>query len=859
MIKVKNKSVIRRLAFREFRKSGKMNLIVIFSIILTCLMFAALTTVGGSLINGLQNESMRSVGTDSMAGFKFCMEEDYEKIRSERSLTGVTYRIIVGRVINDELKDLNVELNHAGSDAEAKSSFCLPETGRLPEAEDEIAASTLMLDRLGLPYETGIKVPVVLYTDGVITEHEFTLCGFWKGDPVAPAQQAWVSRAFVDKNVPKPQVSFYDQISGDGDSGVDYAGYWQVGFNYRNTFDIAGKTEKLAEKLYGSTENAPYYGVNPAYQTSRVDSDSVIGYLMFGLLIFAAGYLIIYNIFRINISVNICSYGLLKTIGTTSKQIRKMVRTEALIYSVIGIPFGLGGGVFIGKVLMKFITVTLNIGSADNYTVSSDILLPVCVTAAAFTFATVLISCLGPCRSAGNVSPIEALRYNETSINIKKEQKKTKKITPVSLAFSNMARNRKKGAVVVLSLSLSLIILDLVFSVLRSFSFEDEIKKEIVGDFNIVRKLNSRPDYSFNETMQIIKPEILESLRNSDGIAEMETVYTSDCFFELSGEAEKKMNALKEKYAASDYSGTFESLEKYGLYGTVYGMTDGVKDNLIISDGNFDVQKWKTGKYAVVHSKYLDLRSEDTGKDVLYKPGDTVTLTVNDPVTGKKEKREFEVMASGVMPEALGKGWSNFFDVAVIIPETEYFGLTENRKALSVMINAEEGKYDELSETIESIVGSDTDIFLRSAETLKAEFEDFTRMIKIVGGSLCTILGLIGILNFVNSVVTGIISRRRELAVMNAVGMTGKQLSSMLMWEGVSYAVLTALFSVLPGSLLCFLALNFVVDETAFSEHYTLVPVLICIPVLLVLSALIPATVYRILCRETVVERLREN
>ena len=120
---------------------------------------------------------------------------------------------------------------------------------------------------------------------------------------MAPAQQAWVSREFVNKNVPKPQTSFYDQLGKD--SGVKYAGYMQVSFDFRSSLDIAGKTEKLAERLYGNKENAPYFGVNPAYQTSNADSDSVTGYLMFTLLIFAAGYLIIYNIFRINISVNI--------------------------------------------------------------------------------------------------------------------------------------------------------------------------------------------------------------------------------------------------------------------------------------------------------------------------------------------------------------------------------------------------------------------------------------------------------------------------------------------------------------------------------------------------------------------------
>ena len=858
MSKVKNKAVIRSLAFREFRKSGKMNCIVIFSVILTCVMFAALASVGGALINGFQNESMRAVGAKSMAGFKFCMEEDYEKIRSDRSVTGVTYRIIVGSVINDELKDLNVELNHAGSDAEAKDSFCFPETGRLPESEDEIAVSTLMLDRLGLPYETGVKVPVVLNIDGEISEHEFTLCGFWKGDPVAPAQQAWVSRGFVNKNVPKPQTSFYDQLGKGKDSGIKYAGYMQVSFDFRSSLDIAGKTEKLAERLYGNKENAPYFGVNPAYQTSNADSDSVTGYLMFTLLIFAAGYLIIYNIFRINISVNIRSYGLLKTIGTTSKQIRHMVRTEALIYSLIGIPFGLGGGVLLGRALMKFITVTLNIGSADNYTVSSDILLPVCVTAAVFTFATVLISCSGPCRAAGNVSPIEALRYNETSINIKKEQKKTGKTTPLSLALSNLARNRKKGMVVVLSLSLSLIILNSVSVLLNTFSFEDQIRGEITGDFNVVRKVMHNSAESFSDELQKINPEILESLRNTEGISEMETVYGSEIFLELSGEAEKKMNALKEKYAASDQSGVFETIENHGAFGTLYGITDGLGKELVLSDGEFDEQKWKTGRYAIVTTGYLELRGTETDEDVLYRPGDTVTFTAKDHNTGKTEKREYEVMAVGSLPETLDKQSSFYFDSTVIIPETEYFGLTENRKALSVMINAGEGKYDEVSEKLNDIIAPEPGIYLKSIESLRAEYEDFTRMIKIVGGSLSAILGLIGILNFVNSTVTGIVSRKRELAVMNAVGMTGKQLSSMLMWEGICYAVLTAAVSVLLGTPLCFLLVNFIAGES-FSDSFTLTPVLVCVPVLIILSAVIPALAYRILCRESVVERLREN
>ena len=50
MIKVKNRSVIRRLAFREMKSNRKMNIVVIVSIMLTCILFTVLTSIGGSLI-----------------------------------------------------------------------------------------------------------------------------------------------------------------------------------------------------------------------------------------------------------------------------------------------------------------------------------------------------------------------------------------------------------------------------------------------------------------------------------------------------------------------------------------------------------------------------------------------------------------------------------------------------------------------------------------------------------------------------------------------------------------------------------------------------------------------------------------
>ena len=190
--------------------------------------------------------------------------------------------------------------------------------------------------------------------DGKISEHKFTLCGYWQGEKLAMAQAAWVSRAFADTYAPTPAVEFYSQ------EFLTYAGYWQVDFNYSNSFDIEHKTDALLNRLYGDQKKAPDFGINWAYTTSSVDGGMAAGGIVMILVIFAAGYLIIYNIFHINISANIRSYGLLKTIGTTSRQIQQMVRTQAAIYCAVGIPIGLVSGILIGNVMMQSIMRTMN-------------------------------------------------------------------------------------------------------------------------------------------------------------------------------------------------------------------------------------------------------------------------------------------------------------------------------------------------------------------------------------------------------------------------------------------------------------------------------------------------------------------
>lgn len=146
-----------------------------------------------------------------------------------------------------------------------------------------------------------------------------------------------------------------------------------------------------------------------------------------------------------------------------------------------------------------------------------------------------------------------------------------------------------------------------------------------------------------------------------------------------------------------------------------------------------------------------------------------------------------------------------------------------------------------------------------SKATYVAEFESFRSMFLLLGGALSFIVGLVGILNFFNAILTGILARRREFAMLQSIGMTGGQLKAMLVWEGLLYT-----FSSLALAMILTLLLRPLSASTLesmfwfFTYRFTITPILLLLPVFAALGVLLPLGVYRVLARQTIVERLRE-
>ena len=155
--------------------------------------------------------------------------------------------------------------------------------------------------------------------------------------------------------------------------------------------------------------------------------------------------------------------------------------------------------------------------------------------------------------------------------------------------------------------------------------------------------------------------------------------------------------------------------------------------------------------------------------------------------------------------------------------------------------------------------GEFSPLMYESKATARSEFAQFRQMFLLVGGILCAIIGLVGLLNFFNAMMTSILSRRREFAVLQAVGMTNRQLKTMLIYEGLFYAMSSVSAAFILSLAVGPLAGKMLGSMFWFFEYrFTILPVLLTIPVFLLLGWLIPCMMYDNAAKCSVVEQLRD-
>ncbi len=858
MRKVKNQKVIRNLSDKSFRASRTRNTIAVLAIALTSMLFTTLFTIGLGSGENFQQQTMRQSGGDSHGVIKDITMEEYEALKDHPLIKeSAACEVLADNVANPEFLKRHVELWYV-PEYHYPHRYLEIEEGRAPEKADEVLVDEVTMELLGLPKKTGQEITLSLQVgmaDPAAEDRTFTVTGILKTDPAMNTGFVVTSEDYLTKYAEEIKTAEREEYAMTGRIDMDV--------NFSNSFNIQKKLEQvITESGYSVTEGDKNYlssNVNWAYVSDSAQSDPMtMGAVAGGLfIILLTGYLIIYNVFQISVVKDIRYYGLLKTIGTTGRQIRKIVRRQAWKLAVAGIPLGLVTGFFVGKGIVPLVVERSAYQGSD---VQVSLNPWIFAGAILFSLATVWISTRKPARIAGRVSPIEAVRYTEDQNEKKKEKKGTDGGKLWRMALSNLARSKGRTVIVILSLSLSVILLNSIFTVTSSFSMDQFLKKFVVSDFLIANAEYFNSEYyGVKEGIEEISlsESFIRACEEEDGFERGGRLYMSN---EVGLEAET--------YQPTENVMTDENGEFYNMFGsekvpyqrnedgnyraTFYGLEDYPLEKAEPFEGETDLsvikEKLATGKY-LLGAVATDDNDQVIENEIYYHAGDHVTLVMKDG-----EKREFEIL-SLIKENYYGLTNRMGSQFAFYTTADVFLSMESPDYLMSYEFDVEDGREAQFEEFLENYTTTQEPLMhYESKQKWLDEFNGLTGLFTLVGGVLTMVVGVIGILNFVNATLTGIVTRKREFAIMEAIGMTKRQLTRMLMLEGLYYAGFTILCSLAGGCLLSVTLVRILADGMWFMEYqFILWPMLIVFPILLLLGVLVPYLAYLPQRRESVV------
>lgn len=866
MYSTRNKKCMLKLAKKDFLKNRTRNIVAVLAMILTTVLFATLITTGVGAYESVQLTLQKQKGSKADADIRYMTEEQFEKLSKDERVDFVGLRRPIGFLSN--AKTHNIELDYMDS-IEQELTFSVPTLGCAPTKENEIATTDRALESLGIKPKVGAEVEIEFELRNQIHQYKMVVSGIWEA-PNSQTSLMLVSDKFMQENEEIFPYTF--------DKDRQYAGTYFSDIALKNTNNMEEQLQNIVLSLGGNPEDANAenyiaYAVNRITNPEMTVSVLIIG-LVFALLFVFAGYLLIFNIFEISVLRDVQKYGLLKTIGTTQKQIKFLVRIQTLWLLLIALPCGLLIGYFLGKAILPFaIGFITNEYSNLSVEVSPNII--IFLGAAVFTIFTVLVSVRKPINIISKISPMEALRYSEKTEKSKKI-KHTKKISVWRLALSNVKRRKKRSVFIVISMTLCCMLFNSTLIIVNSIDIEKALKEQCAADVVIAN----------GNTFNNIKGYIHHTDRLDENIVEL-----VEDQFDIEDKGLIYKNTLDDRNVTIDYGLTYDKadlvkedgkagimVEQYYIplgyddfpVCNVYGCNENVfqRCNFLKIADDISVaelyQKLEEGNYVVEAVRKKQGQSSVNMEDFQCEIGDKIKVRSNG-----EEERELEVIAQMSVTSteyevpnvttgitAVGGDAPMFY-----ISENTFKNIYEKPSLMSFSFNVDKEELVPIMEQIDKLVEQkEGEIGCSSVIMLRNSLSGIKNTVYIIGGFISVILGMSGFIDFINLMITNIITQKKEYAVMQSIGMTTKQLIRLIVNEGLLYALSSAVLGIVLSVLVGGTMIKIICNAIWFMTYKLLLWSAITLSVVtIILSGVIPVIVFKSFNKESIVEKIRKD
>ena len=758
---VNNKAYIRRLAKSILNANKSRRNILLLAIALTSILFTSLFSVALGLGKSMETQTMKTIGTISHGSFKELSDEDISILSKDKDIKEFSIIEKVG-ILDDE--KVTAELSYMDKNG-FEWSLIEKVKGKFPEKENDVFLDLATAKKLGYKGEIGeeIEVPFTIekpYTGEIIKKKsdKFIISGTFQNpiDSNVGVGQIYLSKAYVDKlSLPENNKDMEVMLKNSfmiRDKLVEIA--------ERNGYKVADNPGNLSDKEIR-------IGVNFAYLLSgdsSFDFNTFLPYLAFLILVMVAGYLIINNIFKISVNEDIKLLGLLKTIGMTKPQIKKLVHLESLAAALPSIIIGDTVGISIGRVILNKIFANNEMLAAIK--LSLTVIILIILFSTVFTLLTVFLSVMRPARYAAKVSPIDASRYNETQI---KNKYKSDTISLGKLARRQVFSNKFRFASIVLSISLSAVILNSVLTFTGNIDLEKGVSDVIATDYNIASPKYFRYMYSGSEDG--INERLIDEIENHNGYKGGGALYSYGY-----------------EYSYPDFK-----IEDKKAAPILFGMDEFLIDKQKITDGDFDKDKWQTGNYVMI-GEYGD-------KKTAFKTGDKIKINVKNKVKevqvmGKVEYnfsnglRYFPVVKENPFEE---RSPELNLEYIYLNPEL-YEDLLGDKSIMSYGFDVEDSEKENFDKLLKSFE-NEPDFAYDSRDLQIKSIMNYKNLIEFAGYSLSIVLFLISVLNFINVIATEVLRNMVNLSILEAIGMTKKNIKKYLVKKNLIYSLCGLVFS----------------------------------------------------------------
>lgn len=858
------KEMLNTLARRSFAANRVRNLIAVLAIALTAVLFTSVTTISFGTLQSVTLTGQLTKMSRSDAEIHNLTPEQFEALKKADFVKEAGLRMPVNFLTNSNLHNIEFDIM---DETEARLTFAAPTHGSFPQAANEIVTSDRALSDLGAEVKIGAEVTIEFTVHDKAYRMPMVVSGWYEAvnDQVSYLIAGTAFRDAYPEIFQNPQPQ----------NGV-LAGTCYSDIIAASPLSLQEKLDDFSRSQGGNPDDMTAENYMPGIvnqMTNPTPDTGTLAAAAAAILLFVfCGYLLIYNVFDIAVMQDIRRFGLYRTIGMSKKQVRKLINRQAVWLSLAGIPLGLAAGYFIGKQTMPFIMATLDTQYAN---ISSDVSpsLPLFAIAALFSAFTVFLSTRKPVRTASSIPPIEAFRYVETAAGRGSKKHSADSAGPARMAFSNIGRNKRRTAFIITSLMLCIVLLNCAGTAAHSMDIEKQVGQMIRTDFAVLNANSMNLMKGFTTRDMGLSAQTIADLSALPYTLDGAPVYkntledtnvTYDFGLEWASVSDSAKSDLKTGTPDHYYYFTLGTDNR--ALCNVYGMEEASVSRMRLKEGITDAEtlyrKMEAGEGILlgVPGKMGSDEMKETGN----------FLDVGDVITVYKDGiaiKELPVLAKAVLngdDEEIGYTVNGAQTVGgdglyLYLPFAVYQEIYDEPVIYKYSFNVEEGHWEEITSWLDNYrTATDPSINYLSAANAYAAAEGNRSMINFVGSMLGLIFGLAGILNLINMMITSILTRRHEFATMRSIGMTDRQLTAMLTFEGICYALGAAVSGLI---LACVFSLTLVRSICRsiwfFTFRLTLAPALAASALLLLIAAAVPGIFLRLFNRGSIVEQLR--